>query len=81
MSPFRPTVSTAATGQSTAPAIICIIVALCRLMKLKVVAEGVETESQLAWVRDQRIEEYQGYFYSKPVPPDDFLPLLTGNTH
>ncbi len=50
-----------------------LIVAMCRLMKLGVVAEGVETPEQLAWVRMQRIERCQGYLFSRPLP----APALT----
>jgi EAL domain-containing protein (putative c-di-GMP-specific phosphodiesterase class I) len=53
-----------------------MIVAMSRLMRLKVVAEGVETAEQLAWVKEQGIEEFQGYLFSPPVPADQFLELL-----
>jgi EAL domain-containing protein (putative c-di-GMP-specific phosphodiesterase class I) len=53
-----------------------MIVAMSRLMRLKVVAEGVETTEQLDWVKDQGIEEFQGYLYSRPVPATQFLDLL-----
>jgi EAL domain-containing protein (putative c-di-GMP-specific phosphodiesterase class I) len=53
-----------------------LIVAMCRLMKLKVVAEGVETPEQLAWVRAHDIELFQGYLFSKPLPVADMDALL-----
>jgi EAL domain-containing protein (putative c-di-GMP-specific phosphodiesterase class I) len=53
-----------------------LIVAMCRLMKLSVVAEGVETTEQLAWVRAHQIEQCQGYLFSKPVPAAEFVRLL-----
>ncbi|MCX2865252.1 EAL domain-containing protein [Paucibacter sp. PLA-PC-4] len=53
-----------------------MIVAMCRLMRLKVVAEGVETEEQLAWVRQHGIEFCQGYLFAKPLPADEFAALL-----
>lgn len=37
-----------------------LIVATCRLMKLQIVAEGVETSAQLQWLVSQGIEHYQG---------------------
>jgi EAL domain-containing protein (putative c-di-GMP-specific phosphodiesterase class I) len=55
-----------------------MIVAMSRLMRLKVVAEGVETAEQLRWVREQGIEEFQGYLFSPPVPASSFLDLLQG---
>ena len=47
--------------------------------KLTVVAEGVETEEQLAFLRDQRCDEMQGYLFSPPVPPEQFEELLEEN--
>ena len=44
------------------------IVAIAKEMKLKVVAEGVETEEQLEWLRQLGCDEIQGYYYSKPLP-------------
>jgi diguanylate cyclase (GGDEF)-like protein len=53
-----------------------LIVSMARLMRLRVVAEGVETEEQLAWVRAQGIEFCQGYLFSRPLPVADFGALL-----
>ena len=43
------------------------IVNLARGLKLKVVAEGVETETQLAILREMECDEYQGFLLSRPV--------------
>ncbi len=53
-----------------------LIVELCRLMKLSAVAEGVETEAQLQWVRERGIEQYQGFLYSAALPAAEFEALL-----
>lgn len=53
-----------------------MIVSMSRLMKLSVVAEGVETAEQLAWVRARGIEQWQGYLYSPPLPVAGFDALL-----
>ena len=53
-----------------------LIVALCRLMQLQIVAEGVETPAQLAWVQAQGIEQYQGYLFAKPLPVAAFAELV-----
>ncbi len=53
-----------------------LIVAMCRLMKLSIVAEGVETAEQLNWVVGQGIESGQGYLFSRPVDADSFTRLL-----
>ena len=41
-------------------------------LRLKVVAEGVETREQLEFLRVHGCDEIQGYLLSKPVPPDEF---------
>ncbi len=57
-------------------AIVSAIIALAHSLKLKVVAEGVETEAQLAMLRARRCDEYQGFLTSRAVPSDDFVKLL-----
>jgi EAL domain-containing protein (putative c-di-GMP-specific phosphodiesterase class I) len=41
-------------------------------LSLSVVAEGIETEAQLAFLAANGCDEYQGYLKSKPIPADDF---------
>ncbi|HEX2828534.1 MAG TPA: EAL domain-containing protein [Burkholderiales bacterium] len=53
-------------------AIVRATVALAHNLKLKVVAEGVDTADQLQLLRSLDCDEYQGYYRSKPVPPTDF---------
>ncbi|HJV72966.1 MAG TPA: EAL domain-containing protein [Noviherbaspirillum sp.] len=48
--------------------IVEAIVNMARALHLHVIAEGVETEEQLQILRDLGCDEYQGYFYSKPLP-------------
>jgi diguanylate cyclase (GGDEF)-like protein len=61
-------------------AIITAIIAMARSLELKVVAEGVETEQQLTFLRELGCDEIQGYYFSKPVPPLEFVRLLESNT-
>jgi EAL domain-containing protein (putative c-di-GMP-specific phosphodiesterase class I) len=56
--------------------IVVAIVNLARTLGLKVVAEGVETEGQLAYLNLLHCDEWQGYLYSKPVPAEEFTRLL-----
>jgi diguanylate cyclase (GGDEF)-like protein len=56
-------------------AITELIILMAQALKLKVVAEGVETEEQLAWLQARGCDEYQGYLFSKPVPAAQFEAL------
>ncbi|MCW8336142.1 EAL domain-containing protein [Vibrio paucivorans] len=40
------------------------------------IAEGVETEQEYQWLKDNQVEYYQGYYFSKPKPLDELLPEL-----
>jgi EAL domain-containing protein (putative c-di-GMP-specific phosphodiesterase class I) len=57
-------------------AITRAIVAMGQALGLKVVAEGVETTEQLAYLRDAGCDEYQGYLASEALPEEELLPLL-----
>ncbi|MBP9219551.1 MAG: EAL domain-containing protein, partial [Sterolibacterium sp.] len=57
-------------------AITRTIIALARNLGLSIVIEGVETEEQMAFARREGCETYQGYLFSKPVPPEAFEKLL-----
>ncbi|MEW5769551.1 MAG: EAL domain-containing protein [Pseudomonadota bacterium] len=56
--------------------IVAGITAMAKGLNLKVVAEGVETEEQLAYLRDLGCDAYQGYFYSRPITADKATELL-----
>jgi diguanylate cyclase (GGDEF)-like protein/PAS domain S-box-containing protein len=51
-------------------AIVTAIIAMAHNLKMSVIAEGVETETQLQYLRDRKCDEVQGYFYSKPLAAD-----------
>lgn len=53
------------------------IISMAHHLGFKVLAEGVETIEQLAFLREHGCDMYQGYFCSKPVPADDFAKLLS----
>ncbi len=53
-------------------AIIRAIIAMTHSLKLKVVAEGVETEAQHRLLRELQCDEYQGFYFAKPMPAAEF---------
>lgn len=52
------------------------IIALAHTLKFDVLAEGVETAEQLAVLKGMACDYYQGYYYSKPLPVEEFSQLL-----
>ena len=57
-------------------AITRAVIALGQSLKLKVIAEGVETREQLELLRAQGCDGYQGDYFSKPVPTREFAQLI-----
>ncbi len=64
------------SSNDTPRAITEMIIAMGKMLKVTFVAEGVETEEQLAWLRTLECHEYQGYLFSPPVPVAKFEALL-----
>ncbi|MAL93780.1 MAG: diguanylate cyclase [Haliea sp.] len=58
-------------------AIVLAIIGVARGLGFKTVAEGVETEQQLAFLREHGCDAYQGYLYSRPQAAEVIEPLLT----
>jgi diguanylate cyclase (GGDEF)-like protein/PAS domain S-box-containing protein len=56
--------------------IVSAIIGLAHNLRLKVVAEGVETEEQIAFLRSHGCDEIQGYLVSRPVTPENFERLF-----
>ncbi len=63
-------------GDADDAAITEAIIAMAHSLRLNVIAEGVETEEQLRFLRDHGCNEIQGYYYSKPVPAHEFVQLM-----
>jgi diguanylate cyclase (GGDEF)-like protein len=57
-------------------AIATAIIAMAHSLNLNVVAEGVETEEQLQFLRERCCDEMQGYLISRPLPPEEFAKFL-----
>ncbi|WP_339843895.1 EAL domain-containing protein [uncultured Halopseudomonas sp.] len=64
-------------ARSQDAAIIRAIIAMAHSLDLIVVAEGVEHDGQLAFLKENLCDEVQGYLISRPVPAADFTALLT----
>jgi diguanylate cyclase (GGDEF)-like protein len=61
-------------GEDTA--IVTAVIGMAQSLKLRVVAEGVETLEQLGFLRAHHCDEVQGYYFSRPVAPEQFEKLL-----
>jgi diguanylate cyclase (GGDEF)-like protein len=59
--------------------ITATIIAMGKILGFKVLAEGVETQAQLDFLKEKGCDVYQGYIKSKPLPADEFLKLLREN--
>ena len=65
-------------GDSNHTEITQAIIAMAHSLRLGAIAEGVETEEQLRFLRLHGCNQMQGYLFSKPLPADQFLRLLQG---
>ncbi|UZP66840.1 EAL domain-containing protein [Desulfovibrio mangrovi] len=63
--------------ESNDAAIVATIIAMAEHMNLRVIAEGVENEAQLAFLLLQGCDEIQGYLFGKPMPEDEFIKHIT----
>jgi diguanylate cyclase (GGDEF)-like protein len=61
-------------------AIATAVISLGHQLRLKVIAEGVETDEQLAFLRDNGCDEMQGYHFSEPVSPQEIQMLFERRT-
>jgi EAL domain-containing protein (putative c-di-GMP-specific phosphodiesterase class I) len=61
-------------------AIVSAVIGMARGLRLRVTAEGVETESQLEFLREQGCQEVQGFLFGEPVPASAFRPINSVNS-
>jgi len=65
-----------ATSDPSGAALVMAIITLAHNLRLRVIAEGVETEEQHAFLRLLRCDEGQGYLFGKPALADTFASIL-----
>jgi EAL domain-containing protein (putative c-di-GMP-specific phosphodiesterase class I) len=61
-------------------AITTAIISMAKSLHLKVIAEGVENEAQMSFLRAHQCDEIQGYYFSKPLATDKVADKLRGDT-
>ena len=57
-------------------AIVSAIIRMAQALGMQTTAEGVETDGQLEFLREQGCDEGQGYLFSRPLPADEFEAYL-----
>lgn len=62
-------------------AMVGAIIVMAHQLDIDVVAEGVETAEQLEFLRDHNCDEFQGYLFSRPQPPENLTALLKASSH
>jgi EAL domain-containing protein (putative c-di-GMP-specific phosphodiesterase class I) len=65
-----------AESSSEAASIVRAVIDMAQNLRLTVIAEGVETEQQAAFLRRHGCDQAQGYFYGRPVPAEEITPRL-----
>jgi diguanylate cyclase (GGDEF)-like protein/PAS domain S-box-containing protein len=64
------------TSNNGDAAIVSAVIGMARSLRLRVLAEGVETAEQFAFLRSRDCDEAQGYYFSRPIPTDEMTHLL-----
>jgi EAL domain-containing protein (putative c-di-GMP-specific phosphodiesterase class I) len=68
------------TGDPDAAIITGTIINMAKSLRLRVIAEGVESQEQLHLLRAQNCDEVQGFYFSRPLNAEDFADKMRGNT-
>jgi diguanylate cyclase (GGDEF)-like protein/PAS domain S-box-containing protein len=61
--------------------IVTAVINMARSLKLRVIAEGVETHQEFEFLRAHQCDEAQGYYFNRPVPADAFAVLIRDGIH
>ena len=62
-------------------ALVKAMITIAHDLRMDVVAEGVETEQQLSWLKDTRCDFVQGFLTSRPIPASNFRDLIAQKKH
>jgi EAL domain-containing protein (putative c-di-GMP-specific phosphodiesterase class I) len=57
-------------------AIVAAVITMGQSLKMRVIAEGVETHEEMVFLQAHHCDEGQGYYFGRPMPPQDFAKLL-----
>ena len=68
------------TAEPSREAIVRAIIALANALGLSTIAEGIETEAEAQFLIQEGCQQAQGFLYSRPLPPDEFLAKWGGLT-
>ena len=63
-------------SDSNDAAIVRAIIAMCQSLEIQVIAEGVETQPQLEFLKSSGCTSYQGFLFSKPIPIGEWKHIL-----
>jgi EAL domain-containing protein (putative c-di-GMP-specific phosphodiesterase class I) len=64
--------------ENQAAAIVRAVLSLGKSLHVPVLAEGVETQAHLDFLRQEHCDEVQGFLMGRPVPHDKIMPLVSG---
>jgi len=64
------------TSNNGDAAIVSAVIGMARSLRLRVLAEGVETAEQFAFLRSRECDEAQGYYFSRPIPAEEMTRML-----
>jgi diguanylate cyclase (GGDEF)-like protein/PAS domain S-box-containing protein len=67
------------TSNADDAAIVLAIIRMAHSLNLEVIAEGVETAEQLAYLKHHQCDQFQGYFFSRPLPAREMEAMLRDN--